>query len=355
MAVESRRGRNERKAILRGVYDDNVATVTGPGLHASGRNRRSISVPGSVPLLLSVLLLLAGFHYRQGAASVARDAVEDQAVALTEVGALLPADAAMRAAARETALAQAPGDAPVAQLYGLEVRTIVIDAGHGGSDPGAIGRHGLMEKDVALDVARRLRARLERDPGYRILMTREDDVRPTLKERVEFANEHGADLFVSVHVNWLPADTLALVETFFYGPGSDAKTRQHAARENRHSGYTLAEFNELTQRLGLALKMEESKDAAVSIQRALFDNVHRMDPNARDWGVKTGDFVVLLGVAAPSVLVEIANLSNPAEEAKLNSPEHRERLATFLEEGIIEYLRRRSNHKRPTHHANQEE
>jgi N-acetylmuramoyl-L-alanine amidase len=359
MSIDPRRPGENRQAILRGVYDDNLNTVRGTVPRVPETKRRfPTGMARGIPVLIGVLLLLAGLHYHVDAANTATAAQPRPATAgelqpgrVAQSGSFLPADPEMRAVADRTPLGGSAGDATVASLYGLRVRTIVIDPGHGGNDPGTIGKSGLMEKDVTLDVARRLRARLERDPSYQILMTRDEDVRVPLRSRVAFANEHRADLFISVHVNWLPVDSIAPIETFYYGPGSDAKTRQLAARENQNSGFTLAEFNEMTQRLGLSLKIQESKEAAISIQRSLYRNVKRLDGNASDWGARSGDFLVLLGTEAPSVLVEIANISNRAEEAKLNTPEHRERLAMFLEEGIVNYLRQHSNESGSTAHA----
>ena len=245
-------------------------------------------------------------------------------------------------------------DPTVAQLYGLGLKTIVLDPGHGGRDPGAVGRQGVMEKDVTLDVARRLKARLERY-GYRILLTRADDTKLTLRERIQFANEHEADLFLSIHVNALPVDSIAPIETYYYGPGSDSRARRLAEQENRNSGYSVAEFNELTQQLGLELKIQESKEVADSIQKGLYRNMKRINEAVSDWGAKSGDFMVLLGVEAPSVLAEIASISNPAVEAELNTAEHRERLAMFLEEGVVGYLRQHANANESTDHATEKE
>jgi len=214
----------------------------------------------------------------------------------------------------------------------------VLDPGHGGRDPGAIGPAGTLEKDVALEVAHRLRRRLERYPGYRILLTREEDAWVTKNDRVAFANENDADLFISLHFNAIADETVASVETYYFGTTTDEATLRKVERENRESGYSMAEFREMVQRLATDIKLEESKRLATDIQASLYANARLTNPAVRNWGVKTAPFVVLLGVKAPSVLAEIACISNPEEEARLNDPEHLERLAAFLEEGIVRYL-----------------
>lgn len=362
------RSRQDRQAILKGVYEDNLRTVQKPSLtpgrkpaparpetKASGRLR-------VVVWMLGVVAVFAGVWYQSFGAGAA--AGSDRSPVAARTAQIVPTGSDSLPRPLEGAvgpLADVGGEVPlvsdpsVAQLYGLQLRTIVIDPGHGGRDPGTIGRHGLMEKDITLDVARRLKARLEQYSAYQILLTRDTDVKLMLRERINFANEHQADLFVSLHVNWLPVDSVAPIETYYYGPGSDAKAVRLAAQENRNSGYTLAEFNELTQQLGLEMKIEESKEIAVSIQKALYRNMRRINENVSDWGVKSGDFMVLLGVEAPSVLAEIASISNPSDEARLGTAEHRERLAMFLEEGIVNYLRQHANENEPTEHATEEE
>ena len=226
----------------------------------------------------------------------------------------------------------------IVDLYGLHFRTIVLDAGHGGHDPGAIGRQGLQEKAITLDVARRLQARLAKYPGYRILMTRDGDDFMELRDRIEFANHNEADLYVSIHVNWLPVDSIAPIETYFYGPDSDARAGRLAQHENQNSGFSLSEFNDLIQDLSIELKVQESRGAARAIHEGLVDGLRDMGRNVNDWGAKSGNFMVLLGVEAPSVLAEIGSLSNGADEAVLTTESYRENLAHLLEQGIAHFL-----------------
>lgn len=226
----------------------------------------------------------------------------------------------------------------IADLFDLGVKTIVIDAGHGGRDPGAIGPGGLQEKAVALDLARRLRTRLQQHEGYRILMTRDDDVALTLKERVGFANSNGADLFISLHVNALPVEQPTIVETYYFGPQTDKAAMRVAMKENQQSNYTIANFRDMIRKIGDSFKHYESKNLATSIHNSLYNNIKRQNKKVISWGVKAAPFVVLLGVDTPSVLVEVTTLSNRREERRLKTKKYREKIAGYLEEGIVNYL-----------------
>lgn len=229
-------------------------------------------------------------------------------------------------------------EVPLANLFGLSVKTIVIDPGHGGRQPGAVGSTGLAEKTVTLDVARRLQRRLE-DHGYHTLLTRETDIALTLRERVRFAREAKADLFISIHINALPVDSLSVVETFYYSPrGGSPAIEQLAAIENEDSGYSVGEWRQAMHRLGNAMKSQESRRLASSIQTVLYRNIQQLRSDVVDWGTRRGPFMVLLGVDVPAVLTEIAVISNRSDEARLYTSAYRERLAMSLETGIVTYL-----------------
>lgn len=326
-------GGRDRRALLQGVYDDNLRVLdrvaATPARPSSAPKRRppALSLLGGVGLLLAVVL----------AGVVSSDARREAAGGVTAA----LATPSVAAGQQAWALPEPPrrgGDRTTADLYGLEVRTIVLDPGHGGRDPGAIGRGGTLEKDVTLEVALRLRRRLARYPGYRILLTREEDTWVTKNDRAAFANDHGADLFISLHFNAIADEAVASIETYYFGSTTDEATLRKVERENRESGYSMAEFREMVQRLATDIKLEESKRLATEIQGSLYANARLTNPAVRNWGVKTAPFVVLLGVKAPSVLAEIACISNPEEEARLRDPEHLENLAAFLEEGIVRYL-----------------
>ncbi len=232
-------------------------------------------------------------------------------------------------------------DVPLSEIFDLRIHTIVIDPGHGGEDSGAIGSRGIMEKDITLDIAKRLRRRLNRYKNYQVLLTREDDRTVSLNERIDFANSAKADLFISIHVNYLPRKPINIIETYYFGSYSDKGTLRLAERENRGSKYSLADFREIIKRIGDTVKLQESKRLAISIQKSLFENISRENKGVFDFGIKTAPFMVLLGVEAPSVLTEVSCLSNKEEEMRLNTGEYREKIASYLEEGIVRYLNKK--------------
>lgn len=228
-------------------------------------------------------------------------------------------------------------------IFGLKVRNIVIDPGHGGDDPGTLGRFGTREKDITLDIAKRLQQRLSRYDGYQIALTREVDETLSLEARIDFANSHHADLFVSIHVNNIPNKPYGIIETYYFGPNADRGTLALTEKENRGAGYAFNDFKALVQKIGNTLKYQEAKILARTIQKSLYGNMHRRNVNLYDYGVKTAPFIVLLGVDMPSVLTEVTCLSEPEEEQKLNSEDYREDIARYIEEGIIQYLQIKTN------------
>ncbi|HSB68091.1 MAG TPA: N-acetylmuramoyl-L-alanine amidase, partial [Candidatus Methylomirabilis sp.] len=224
----------------------------------------------------------------------------------------------------------------IRKVFGLGVKTIMIDPGHGGETAiGAIGKGGTAEKTINLDIARKLRARLERNTDYRILMIREDDRDVPLKNRVNLANAAKADLFISIHVNSLPSRPIDIIETYYFGPTRDKKTLELATEVNEGSDYSYSEYNELIREIANQLKLQESRRLARSIQDALYHNMKKRNADVLDFGVKRAPFVVLLGVEMPAVLVEVACLSNEEEENRLKEGAYRESIAGYIEAGII--------------------
>ncbi len=231
---------------------------------------------------------------------------------------------------------------PLRRLFGLKVRKIVIDPGHGGEDNGAKGQMGTKEKHITLDIARRLKKRLEKYSDYQIIMTRTIDRTVLLEDRVKFANSLGADLFISIHVNYIPSKPLSIIETYYFGDHTDEEALELAARENQGTGYSLNEFNKIIKNIGNTLKTQESKSLASYIQYSLVKNMTKQNKEVRNNGIKTAPFIVLLGLKTPSVLAEVACLNNPEEERQLNKPYYREMIACYLEEGIVRYLNKKS-------------
>jgi N-acetylmuramoyl-L-alanine amidase len=233
-----------------------------------------------------------------------------------------------------------PMPVSIVELFGLGVRTIAIDAGHGGRDSGAIGPSGLEEKVLTLDIARRLRDRLEKHRNCRIIMTRDGDLNVPLKRRVEIANENGVDLFISIHVNYIPLEPLTIIETYFFGAQADEEGMKIAERENQGSEYVIAEFRAMIEKISDNLKQQESRSLALCIQNSLVRNIRNKNGSAANRGIKSAPFVVLLGADMPSVLAEVTCLSNKKEEEKLADPAYREKIAGYLEGGIAEYLKK---------------
>ncbi|MDD5205509.1 MAG: N-acetylmuramoyl-L-alanine amidase [Desulfobacterales bacterium] len=223
-------------------------------------------------------------------------------------------------------------------LFGLGIRNIVIDPGHGGIDPGAVGAMGTKEKEITLDVALQLKNRLSRIGAYNVLLTRDSDRTMSLAKRVQFAKDNRADLFISLHVNALPDQSVNVVETYYFGPPLSAETLRLAEQENKESHYAVQELSAIIQDFGNTVKRQESAMLAASIQESLCRNVKNHDAGVLDVGIKMAPFVVLSQVEAPSVLVEISCLTKEKEEAKLASEKYREEIASFLEEGVLGYL-----------------
>ena len=230
----------------------------------------------------------------------------------------------------------------LSSVFGLDIQTIVIDPGHGGKDPGAIGAGGTREKDIVMDIALRLRDKLMQSGQYTVLLTRETDTFISLADRVNFSNSNKADLFISLHINALPQKERNVTETFYFGPPKELYTLQLAEQENRGSQILSGDFKNMIQKIGVVLKQQESATLAATIQDSLFSNLEKYDREIVDNGTKIAPFVVLLGVDAPSVLVEVSCISQQEEEINLNDAAYRERIITSLQTGITRYLSNRN-------------
>ena len=160
-------------------------------------------------------------------------------------------------------------DFSLREIFGLKIRTIVIDPGHGGEDPGTSGEFGTREKDITLDIARRLQQRLGRYDGYCVLLTRTEDETLSLESRIEFANLQRADLFVSIHVNNIPNKPYSIIETYYFGPNTDRGALSLAEKENSGTQYTVSDFKAMVQKISNTLKYQEAKVLARAIQKNL--------------------------------------------------------------------------------------
>jgi|SRR5262245_6101142 len=217
----------------------------------------------------------------------------------------------------------------------LSIKTIVIDPGHGG-EPGATSETGLTEKEITLDVALRLR-RLLQDEPFEVRLTRDTDHRLSLDKRVAFANEHKADLFISIHVNWMEPYSVRALETYYVGPTDDPATLKLASRENKESDYSLSDYKQILEKIYVDARRDESRALAKAIQSQLYHSLKQKNPQLVNRGVKTAPFVVLIGTQMPAVLVEIACLSNNDEVELLTKEDYRENIALALLRGIRGY------------------
>lgn len=232
------------------------------------------------------------------------------------------------------------GHQSLTRALGLKISRIVIDPGHGGHDTGTVGPHGLMEKDLCLDVALRL-GRLIRQklPGADVIYTRKDDTFVPLEERTAIANRAKADLFISIHANSSHDSAARGIETYYLNFSASPESMEVAARENAESQESLHDLQDLVRKIASNDKISESKELAEDIQGTLSRRMQLVSRSERNRGVKRAPFVVLIGANMPSVLSEISFVSNPDDERLLRKPAQRQRIADGLYRGISDYLR----------------
>jgi N-acetylmuramoyl-L-alanine amidase len=231
------------------------------------------------------------------------------------------------------------GQATLTRALGLKIGRIVIDAGHGGHDTGTIGPTGLMEKDLCLDVAVRLgKIVQQRLPGADVVYTRSDDTFVPLEERTRIANEAKADLFISIHANSSHDHGARGVETYYLNLKGSPDAMEVAARENATSQESVHDLEDLVKKIARSEKIDESREFAADIQESLAKRIQKTNKTVKDRGVRKAPFVVLIGADMPSILTEISFLSNPADEQLLKKPEHRQKVAEGLYQGVASYL-----------------
>jgi N-acetylmuramoyl-L-alanine amidase len=232
--------------------------------------------------------------------------------------------------------ANSNGRFSIARQLGLGVSRIVIDAGHGGHDPGARG-NGMNESELTLDVALRLRKLLEDQPGVEVVMTRETDVFIPLEERTAIANRESADLFLSIHANASRNLKSHGVETYFLNFASNPEAAAVAARENSASGKTMHSLPEIVRAITLNNKIDESRDFAEIVQKAMVKKLSVKNTELRDLGVKQAPFVVLIGAGMPSVLAEISFITHKQEGQLLKTSAYRQQIAEALFDAVQGY------------------
>ncbi len=236
----------------------------------------------------------------------------------------------------EAPAANIGGGMSLARQLGLGVSRIVIDPGHGGHDPGAEGS-GVNEAEVVLDVALRLEKLLAADQGTEVVMTRRTDASVGLDERTAIANRAQADLFLSIHANANRSRSVSGVETYYLNFANSPGAASVAARENAAASMSMGNLPDIVKAIALSSKTNESRDFATMVQDAMVRRLKGVDASMKDLGVKQAPFVVLIGAAMPSVLVEISFITNGQESKLLRNAAYRQRIADALADGIRRY------------------
>jgi len=339
MIARLARNREQRmkRAIFRGLIEDNLSLLGRTTPRAFMRKR----LPRAAKVALIAATFLLGILFTGSSLSPVFFPVQQiQARFVPPTPTPLPPPtAAVQPAGLDPALFKGGRGLPLSRAFDLGVKTILLDPGHGGEDTGAIGRGGTLEKEMALDIALRLKRRLESQTSAEVLLTRDADITLPLVERVAIAHAKHADLFVSIHLNFVPNKPINIIETFYFGPGTDAASLELARRENSGQGPGMSELSQIIERMETQMRREESPRLATAIQNSLYRNSHRENSGVLDYGTKRGPFVVLNQAEVPAVLAEVSCLSNREEEERLGTPGHREDIAAYLETGILDYLR----------------
>lgn len=219
-----------------------------------------------------------------------------------------------------------------------KIRRIVVDPGHGGHDPGAVGPNGIQEKDVVLAIGLRLRELFREELGVDVVMTRSTDVFIPLEERTAIANKVGADLFLSVHANAAPNRLAAGIETYYLNLAKTDKVAQLAAKENGTTLEKVSVLQAILFDLMANYKLNDSAHLADEVQKSLYKKIRARFSDVKNLGVKQGPFYVLVGASMPSILVETAFLSNAVEESRLKDPLYQEMAAQGILEGVRSYI-----------------
>jgi len=240
------------------------------------------------------------------------------------------------AAAPTTASKTARGDYSLSRQLGLGVARVVIDAGHGGHDPGAMVK-GLTEAGLVLDIAQRLEVLLRKQPGVDVIMTRRSDTFVALEERTEIANRAGADLFVSIHANASVNPRTRGVETYVLNFATSPEAESIAARENSGSSRTMRNLPDIVKTIATNNKVDESRELGRFVQTSLHNQLRKGDPTLRNLGVKQAPFMVLVGATMPAILSEVAFVTNLDDANHMRNEKYRQDVAEALLAGITRY------------------
>jgi N-acetylmuramoyl-L-alanine amidase len=319
-----------KRQLVRELVQENVELIQGGQLARRVRRRHRLGVAARVIPFLLIAVALFG-------SSRVLSTLGRPPAAAPAVAAAVPAPAVAQPAAEEIPPELAVPPAPVdAAVFPLAVRTIALDPGHGGKSTGTRAPLGLVEKDLALDIAERLRRLLEQQ-SFRVVLTRRDDRDVSLEQRGELANREGADIFVSIHLNWIENRESRGIETYYLGPTDDPFLTELAASENRDSGYSMADMRRLLDRIYADVRQDKSRRLAEVVQGALFASLAKVNPAIENRGVKAAPFIVLLSTEMPAILAEVSCLSNESEARLLTKPLYRQYIAEALSKGIRAY------------------
>jgi N-acetylmuramoyl-L-alanine amidase len=315
-----------KRQLLRQAVADNLDTIRGLPPRALRPRRRFVRIflrrapLVIIPLILTSLAFLSNTGVTAKAIAPAPAVTAQPRVVHASVAPMLMTDTL-----------------PVsASAFPLSVHRVVLDAGHGGTDPGASSTSNVSEKEITLDIQNRLSALLRKN-GFEVVVTRSDDHLIPLRERARLANGSSSDIFVSIHVNSIPHPNNHGVETYYLGPTNDPKLTQLAAAENLTSGYALADLRKLLDRVYADVRRDESQRLATAVQLQLFSGLRGVDPGLENWGVKRAPFIVLVATEMPAILAEVGCLSNNREAEMLRSGAYREQIAQALFHGIHAY------------------
>ena len=317
-----------KRQLLHEAVSDNFDTIRGLPPRPVRRARRLAKIwLRRAPLVLIPLTLAGSTYLSRG---------EQRAASGEQPNSRSPL-AAHRSPAGPVRAAVIDSVEPVnAAAFPLSVRRVVLDAGHGGSDPGT-ATGSLDEKTITLDIQSRLRTLLEAN-GFDVVVTRADDRLIPLRERARLANSSDGDIFVSIHVNSLMTHTNSHgVETYYLGPTNDPSLTRLAAAENDISGYSIADLRKLLERVYADVRRDQSHRLATAVQKQLYTDLRIVDRGLENWGVKRAPFIVLVATDMPAVLAEVGCLSNDREAAMLRRTDYRQQIAQALFDGIHEY------------------
>ena len=316
-----------KRRVLREAVAENLDVIRGIPPRSVRPGNRFLRIWTRRVLFVAVPLTLVGSTYV--ISQTTPQPITVAALPLRPVAAPPQVKAVVSASALQT-------ERVTSAAFPLAVRRVVIDAGHGGSDPGATTSE-IQEKEITLDIGRRLRDLLERE-GFEVVVTRDRDHTIALKDRALVANQSKSDIFVSIHVNALAKYTESRgIETYYLGATSDPSLTALAAAENRVSGYSMADMRKLLDGIYADARRDESHELASAVQRKLYASLRKSDPGLENWGVKRAPFVVLVATDMPAILAEVGCISNKKEAALLRKADYRQEIADALFEGIRAY------------------